>query len=122
MRAYLPDDILDVHDTPVEAVQVVQAEPEVEAVQVVQAEPEEQTPPEREVNDMRNVITAEPTKENKSKLVYEVPEDEKVKCNDGKWSKNHQGGEVYCVDGFSCLIKNHCISKKTGFLTLFETS
>ena len=123
VRAYLPDDILDVHDTPVEAVQVVQAEPPVEAVQVVQAEPEvtqeEQTPPEREVNDMRNVITAKPTKEKKRKLVYEVPEDEKVKCNDGKWSKNHQGGEVYCVDGFSYLINNHCISKKTGFLTLY---
>ena len=44
---------------------------------------------------------------------------EKSKCIGGKWSRNHQGGEVFCVDGFSYLLNNHCISKKTGFLTLY---
>ena len=58
-------------------------------------------------------------KESKRKLAYEVPENEKVKCIDEKWTHNHQGGEVFCIDGFSYLLNNHCVSKKTGSLTVY---
>ena len=67
----------------------------------------------------KKVVTAKPVKESKRKLAYEVPETEKAKCSEGKWTRNHQGGEVYCIDGFSYLLNNHCVSKKTGALTLY---
>ena len=56
---------------------------------------------------MRNVITAKPTNEKKRKLVYEVPEDEKVKCNDGKWSKNHKS--LITIAFLRRLDFSHCI-------------
>ena len=56
---------------------------------------------------------------NKRKLAFEVPQDEKIKCVDGKWTYNYQGGETYCVDGFSYTINNHITSKKTGYLSLY---
>ena len=67
----------------------------------------------------QKTITAKGIKEKKRKLAFEVPEEEKMKCNNGKWSYNCQGGEVYCIDGFSYLVNNHNVSKKTGFLTIY---
>ena len=63
-------------------------------------------------------LTAKNVKEKKRKLAFEVPPEEKIKCA-GKWTYNYQGGETYCVDGFSYTINNHLISKKTGALTLY---
>ena len=64
-------------------------------------------------------LTAKNVKEKKRKLAFEVPPEEKMKCVNGKWTYNYQGGETYCVDGFSYTINNHLISKKTGALAMY---
>ena len=71
------------------------------------------------VQVLKKVITAKPPKEKKRNLSFKLSEEEKGKCVQGKWTVNYQGGDTYCVDGFSYLINNHCISKKTGALTLY---
>ena len=38
---------------------------------------------------------------------------------DGKWTTNYQGGETYCIDGYSYLINNHRVLQKTGLLNLY---
>ena len=71
------------------------------------------------VVEPKKTITAKITKEKKRNLTFKVPEEVKSKCLNGKWTYNYQGGETFCVDGFSYLINNHCVSKKTGALTLY---
>ena len=83
----------------------------VETVTVV----EELNPPE----NPPITITAKPVKKKTRKLVFEVPHAEKAKATCGKWTHSYQGGETFCVDGFSYLINNHRISVKTGALTLY---
>ena len=67
----------------------------------------------------KKTVTAKNINAKKRKLVFEVPPEEKLKCVGGKWTYNYQGGETYCVDGFSYTINNHTISKKTGSLSLY---
>ena len=67
----------------------------------------------------KKTITAKPVKERKRKLAFEVPQEEKARCEKGKWTYNYQGGETFCVDGYSYTINNHTISKKTGGLSLY---
>ena len=44
----------------------------------------------------------------------------KAQCEStGKRTYNYQGGETYCVDGFSYTINNQTVSKKTGALSLY---
>ena len=71
------------------------------------------------VVEPKKTITAKITQEKKRNLTFKVPEEVKSKCISGKWTYNYQGGETFCVDGFSYLINNHCVSKKTGALTLY---
>ena len=76
---------------------------------------EEFNPPE----NPPTTITAKPVKKKTRKLVYEVPHEEKAKAICGKWTHSYQGGDAFCVDGFSYLINKHRISVKTDALTLY---
>ena len=64
------------------------------------------------IEEPERIITAKPKAPSKRNLVYKVPDNEKAKCLDGKWTTNYQGGETYCIDGFSYLVNNHRILKK----------
>ena len=46
----------------------------------------------------QKTITAKGIKDKKRKLAFEVPEEEKLKYINGKWSFNCQGGEVFYID------------------------
>lgn len=103
----------DAHDiVSVESQENVSIEVVVDTVEPPANEEEDDVP-------KKKTVTAKATKEKRRKLAYEVPVNEKSKCTTGKWSYNCQGGEIFCIDGYSYLINNHCISKKTGFLTLY---